>query len=78
MDREEMERSDLEHRISEAGWHILRAEQVPDGFMVELQQGPPTGFHLHSEVRTSQGSDRNDAYRHFLEELALMPSAAHR
>jgi hypothetical protein len=63
------ERSDLERRISEAGWHILRDEQVGDGYVVEFQQGSYTEYHPGAETRTSQGLDRNDAYRRFLEEL---------
>ena len=63
------ERSDLERRITEAGWHILRDEQVGDGYVVEFQQGSYTEYHPGAETRTSQGLDRNDAYRRFLEEL---------
>ena len=66
---DDAERSDLERRISEAGWHILRDEQVGDGYVVEFQQGSYTEYHPGAETRTSQGVDRNDAYRRFLEEL---------
>jgi hypothetical protein len=64
------ERSDLERRISEAGWHILRDEQIGEGYVVEFQQGDYTEYHPGAETRSSQGLDRNDAYRRFLEELA--------
>ena len=63
------ERADLERRISEAGWHILRDEEVGDGYVVEFQQGNYTEYHPGAETRSSQGQDRNDAYRRFLEEL---------
>ncbi len=66
---EATERADLERRISEAGWHILRDEQVGDGYVVEFQQGNYTEYHPGAETRSSQGLDRNDAYRRFLEEL---------
>ena len=75
MEREDRERADLERRIGEAGWHILRDEQVPDGYVVEYQQGSPSGYHLRSETRMSRGSNRNDAYRHFLEELGVLQHA---
>jgi len=78
MDEEYAEQSDLERRISEAGWHILREEHVADGYVVEYQQGSPTGFHLRAETRTSKGEDRNDAYRRFLEELAMVHSGVAR
>jgi hypothetical protein len=64
------ERTDLERRISEAGWHILRDEQVGDGYVVEFQQGDYTEYHPGAETRSSTGQDRNDAYRRFLEELS--------
>jgi hypothetical protein len=70
MMEEDTERADLERRISEAGWHILRDEQVGDGYVVEFQQGTYTEYHPGAETRSSQGLDRNDAYRRFLEELA--------
>jgi hypothetical protein len=66
----ETERADLERRISESGWHILRDEQVDDGYVVEFQQGTYTEYHPGAETRSSRGLDRNDAYRHFLQELA--------
>ena len=66
---DDAERSDLERRITEAGWHILRDEQVGDGYVVEFQQGSYAEYHPGAETRTSQGLDRNDAYRRFLEEL---------
>jgi hypothetical protein len=78
MDEEYAEQSDLERRISEAGWHILREEHLADGYVVEYQLGPPTGFHLRSETRTSKGKDRNDAYRRFLEELGVLHSGVAR
>ena len=48
MMEDDTERADLARRISEAGWHILRDEQVEDGYVVEFQQGdlhriPPRG-----------------------------------
>ena len=64
------ERTDLERRISEAGWHILRDEQVGEGYVVEFQQGDYTEYHPGAETRASHGRDRNDAYRRFLEELS--------
>jgi hypothetical protein len=64
------ERADLERRISEAGWHILRDEQVGDGYVVEFQQGSYTEYRPGAETRSSTGRDRNDAYRRFLDELA--------
>jgi hypothetical protein len=67
---DDVERTDLERRISEAGWHILRDEQVGDGFLVEFQQGDYTEYHPGAETRSSQGLDRNDAYRRFLKELS--------
>ena len=67
---DDVERADLERRISEAGWHILRDEQVGDGFVVEFQQGDYTEYHPGAETRSSQGLDRNDAYRRFLEGLS--------
>lgn len=74
-ERELAEQADYERRINEAGWHIVRDEQIPDGHSVEFQQGDPTEFHLKSAIRNVEGSDRNDAYRRFLEELgALHPT----
>jgi hypothetical protein len=67
---DDTERADLERRISEAGWHILRDEQVGDGYVVEFQQGSYTEYHPGAETRSSTGHDRNDAYRRFLDELA--------
>ena len=67
---DDTERTDLEQRISEAGWHILRDEQVGNGYVVEFQQGSYTEYHPGAETRSSQGLDRNDAYRHFLEEIS--------
>ena len=67
---DDTERADLAHRISEAGWHILRDEQVEDGYVVEFQQGTYTEYHPGAETRSSTGHNRNDAYRRFLEELA--------
>ena len=67
---DDVERSDLERRISEAGWHILRDEQVGDGYVVEFQQGSYIEYHPGAETRSSQGLDRNDAYRRFLEEIS--------
>jgi hypothetical protein len=66
---DDAERAELERRISEAGWHILRDEEVADGYVVEFQQGTYTEYHPGAETRTSQALDRNDAYRRFLEEL---------
>jgi hypothetical protein len=66
---DDAERAELERRISEAGWHILRDEEVADGYVVEFQQGTYTEYHPGAETRTSQGLDRNDTYRRFLEEL---------
>lgn len=48
----------------------LRDEQVGDGYVVEFQQGDYTEYHPGAETRSSQGIDRNDAYRRFLEELS--------
>jgi hypothetical protein len=67
---DDTERADLARRISESGWHILRDEQVDDGYVVEFQQGTYTEYHPGAETRSSTGKDRNDAYRRFLEELA--------
>jgi len=67
---DDTERADLERRVSEAGWHILRDEQLGDGYLVEFQQGDYTEYHPGAETRSSQGLDRNDAYRRFLEELS--------
>jgi hypothetical protein len=67
---DDTERTDLERRITEAGWHILRDEQVGDGYVVEFQQGSYTEYHPGAETRSSHGLDRNDAYRRFLEELS--------
>jgi hypothetical protein len=67
---DDTERADLARRISEAGWHILRDEQVEDGYVVEFQQGTYTEYHPGAETRSSKGQNRNDAYRRFLEELA--------
>ena len=66
---DDAERAELERRISEAGWHILRDEEVADGYVVKFQQGTYTEYHPGAETRTSQGLDRNDTYRRFLEEL---------
>jgi hypothetical protein len=68
---DDTERADLERRISEAGWHILRDEQVGDGYVVEFQQGSYTEYHPRAETRSSTGHDRNDAYRRFLNELTV-------
>jgi hypothetical protein len=38
--------------------------------VVEFQQGTYTEYHPGAETRSSQGVDRNDAYRRFLEGLA--------
>lgn len=73
MDEETAERAGYERRINEAGWHIVRDEQIAGGNSVEFQQGDATEFHLRSETRTVQGRDRTDAYRHFLEELGVLP-----
>jgi hypothetical protein len=67
---DDAERADLARRISEAGWHILRDEQVADGYVVEFQQGTYTEYHPGAGTRSSTGQDRNDAYRRFLDELA--------
>ena len=68
---DDTERADLERRISEAAWHILRDEQVGDGYVVEFQQGSYTEYHPGAETRSSTGHDRNDAYRRFLNELTV-------
>ena len=73
---DDAERAELERRISEAGWHILRDEQVGDGYVVEFQQGTYTEYHPGAETRSSQGLDRNDAYRRFLEELGTEHAAS--
>jgi hypothetical protein len=67
---DDTERADLARRISEAGWHILRDEQVDDGYVVEFQQGTYTEYHPGAETRSAAGQDRSDAYRQFLEQLA--------
>jgi hypothetical protein len=67
---DDTERADLARRISEAGWHILRDEQVEDGYVVEFQQGDYTEYHPGAETRSTTGQDRKDAYRRFLEEMA--------
>ena len=69
MDQEYAERSDLERRISEAGWHIVRDDAVEGGYAVEFQRAPAAEFVPGAETRTSTGTDRNDAYRRFLDEL---------
>lgn len=78
MEKEYAEQAALERQISEAGWHILRDMQVGDGHAVEFQQGPPDAYHLRAQTRLSTGRDRNDAYRHFLEDIALAPAGAAR
>lgn len=65
----------LERRINEAGWRILRDEHGADGYTVEFQQGSPTEYHLHAATRKITGADRGDAYRRFLDELAMTRSA---
>jgi hypothetical protein len=77
-EQELAEQAEYERRISEAGWHIVRDEQIPDGHRVEFQQGDPTEFHLKSAIRTVEGSDRNDAYRRFLEEVGVLHPSAQR
>jgi hypothetical protein len=76
MEAEDTELAELERRISSAGWHIVR--DVPDqaGFTVEFQHAPPTEFVPGAETRTSQGLDRADAYRRFLDDLAAEGIAA--
>lgn len=69
MDGDDAARADLERRISAAGWHIVRDEEVPGGYEVEFQRGSPEEFHPGAETRTIRGADRNDAYRRFLDEL---------
>jgi hypothetical protein len=69
MDEEYDERADLERRISEAGWHIVRDDEVEGGYTVEFQRAPAAEFVPGAETRTSSGADRNDAYRRFLQEL---------
>ena len=69
MDEEYDERADLERRISEAGWHIVRDDEVEGGYTVEFQRAPAAEFVPGAETRTSSGVDRNDAYRRFLQEL---------
>jgi hypothetical protein len=71
MEKEYAERSTLERRIADAGWHILRDQRVPDGYLVEFQQGPPSGYHLHAQTRKSKGRSRAEAYRRFLAELGV-------
>ncbi len=78
MDEGYDERADLERRISEAGWHIVRDDQIGDGYTVEFQQAPAAEFVPGAETRTASGSDRNDAYRRFLEELGAGDLAAGR
>ena len=76
MDEGYDERADLERRISEAGWHIVRDDQVGDGYTVEFQRAPAAEFVPGEETRTSSGVDRNDAYRRFLNELGTEDRAA--
>ena len=67
---DDTERTDLERRISGAGWQILKDEQAGDGYVVEFQQGNYTKYDPGAETQSSQGIDRNDAYRRLLEELS--------
>ena len=76
MDEGYDERADLERRISEAGWHIVRDDQVGAGYTVEFQRAPAAEFVPGAETRTTSGADRNDAYRRFLNELDAGNSAA--
>jgi hypothetical protein len=76
MDEGYDERSDLERRISEAGWHIVRDDEVQGGYTVEFQRAPAAEFVPGAETRTISGTDRNDAYRRFLEEVAPEDIAA--
>ena len=70
MDEGYDERVELERRISEAGWHIVRDDQVGDGYTVEFQRAPAAEFVPGAETRTVSGADRNDAYRRFLGQLS--------
>ena len=45
IEAEEATQAELQRQIAEAGWHILRDEQGPDGFMVEFQRGDYAEFH---------------------------------
>lgn len=78
MDEGYEERVELERRISEAGWHIVRDDQIGDGYRVEFQRAPAAEFVPGAQTRTSSGRDRNDAYRQFLIELGVEDPAAGR
>jgi hypothetical protein len=67
---EEATQAELQRQIAEAGWHILRDEEGPDGFMVEFQRGTYEEFHPGAETLTIWGASRTDAYRRFLAEFA--------
>ena len=70
MDEGYDEQAELERQISEAGWHIVRDDQVGDGYTVEFQRAPAAEFVPGAETRTASGADRNEAYRRFLDELS--------
>ncbi len=70
MDEDYEEQAELERRIGESGWHIVRDDQVGDGYTVEFQRAPTAEFVPGAETRTTTGADRNEAYRRFLEEIA--------
>ncbi len=70
MDENYEEQAELERRIGEAGWHIVRDDQVGDGYTVEFQRAPAAEFIPGAETRTTAGASRNEAYRRFLDELA--------
>ncbi len=69
MDETYEEQAELERRIAEAGWHIVRDDQIGDGYTVEFQRAPLAEFVPGAETRTASGASRNDAYRRFLNEL---------
>ena len=67
----ETAQAEIQRQVAEAGWHILRDEQTPDGFMVEFQRGDYSEFHPGAETRMVYGADRGDAYRRFLDDLLV-------
>jgi hypothetical protein len=78
VDEQYDEQAELERRISEAGWHIVRDDQAGDGYTVEFQRAPAAEFVPGAESRMASGTDRNDAYRRFLNELGAEDLAAGR
>lgn len=71
MDQDYAESAELERRVSEAGWHIVRDAEIPAGYAVEFQHAPYSEFDPDAETRTVEGTDRDDAIRRFLAGLAV-------